>query len=299
VGNNNKIAAMGRNKKIGLNYFPLDVDFFSDIKIRKLIKYQGGKSISIYALLLCNIYKNGYYLVWDKELPFIISEQTGFEEGYINEVIKCCFAIDLFSKEIYEKHDVLTSKGIQERYRIICGLCRRICDISEYNLISSEDIIINSEEKDINSEKGTQSKVNKRKGKEIKEKEIREEFDRFRKFYPGTKKGLDTEYENFVKKTKEYSKVVYELYPAIEKYISWRDKKKSLNQFVPEYAHLTTWINQKRWEVELEDIVVTEPISEKYRWTTIGGEREGSYDQYKNDLSRYGETHVKLISHAN
>ena len=74
---------MGRNRKTGLDYFPFDVDTFQDIKIRKLIKYQSGKAVTVYALLLCLIYKGGYYMRWDEELPFIISEQTGFEEAYI------------------------------------------------------------------------------------------------------------------------------------------------------------------------------------------------------------------------
>ena len=77
---------MGRNKKNGLDYFPFDIDLFQDIRIRKLIKYQSGKAVTVYALLLCIIYKDGYYMKWDKELPFIISEQTGFEEAYILEV---------------------------------------------------------------------------------------------------------------------------------------------------------------------------------------------------------------------
>ena len=105
---------MGRNVKKGLDYFPFDVDFFQDIKIRKLIKYQRGKAVTVYALLLCLIYKNGYYMLWDEELPFILSEQTGFEEAYIQEVVKCCLALGLFSKELFDKEKVLTSIGIQE-----------------------------------------------------------------------------------------------------------------------------------------------------------------------------------------
>ena len=163
---------MGRQKKIGLDYFPFDIDFFQDLKIRKLIKYQGGKAIAVYALLLCNIYKQGYYMRWDEELPFIVSEQTGFEEAYIREVIKCCLVIGLFSKELYESDKVLTSKGIQERYQKISELCRRNGNILEYNIISSEEKPISSakkrissEEKPISSAKSAQSKVNK-----IKEK---------------------------------------------------------------------------------------------------------------------------------
>lgn len=166
---------MGRNKKIGLDYFPLDVDFFQDIRIRKLIKYQGGKAITVYALLLCIIYKQGYYMRWDEELPFIISEQTGFEEAYIQEVFKCCMVVGLFSKELYESDKIITSKGIQERYKTICDQLRRICQFDEFSLISSEEIAISSEEKDISSEEkgvsSTEKPINSAKSTQKKGKE--------------------------------------------------------------------------------------------------------------------------------
>ena len=155
--------SMGRNKKYGLDYFPFDIDLFQDIRIRKLIKYQSGKAITVYALLLCIIYKDGYYVRWDKELPFIISEQTGFEEAYVLEVINSCLKLGLFNEELYTSDGILTSKGIQERYKKICDLCRRNSEISEFTLISSEEKPISSEEMPINSAKSTQSKVKKRK----------------------------------------------------------------------------------------------------------------------------------------
>ena len=154
---------MGRNKKYGLDYFPFDIDLFQDIRIRKLIKYQSGKAITVYALLLCIIYKDGYYVRWDKELPFIISEQTGFEEAYVLEVINSCLKLGLFNEELYTSDGILTSKGIQERYKKICDLCRRNSEISEFTLISSEEKPISSEEMPINSAKSTQSNVKKRK----------------------------------------------------------------------------------------------------------------------------------------
>lgn len=126
---------MARTIKRGLDYFPFDVDSFQDIRIRKLIKYQGGKAVTVYALLLCTIYKNGYYAEWDRELPFIVSEQSGYTEAYIQEVIDCCLNIGLLSKELFESAKVLTSKGIQERFRRICSSSRRNSVISEYNLI--------------------------------------------------------------------------------------------------------------------------------------------------------------------
>ena len=161
---------MGRNKKNGLDYFPFDIDLFQDIRIRKLIKYQSGKAVTVYALLLCIIYKDGYYMKWDKELPFIISEQTGFEEAYILEVINSCLKLGLFSNELYTSDGILTSRGIQERYKKICDLCRRNGEISEFSLISSEEKPISSEETPVNSAKSTQSKEKKSKEKEILKK---------------------------------------------------------------------------------------------------------------------------------
>lgn len=126
---------MARKQKRGLEYFPFDVGFFQDMRVRKLIKHQSGKAVAVYALLLCIIYKQGYYMRWDEELPFIISEQTGYDEVYIREVIKCCLNVDLLSRPLFESERVLTSVDIQERYLKIRQLRRRSCDINEYCLL--------------------------------------------------------------------------------------------------------------------------------------------------------------------
>lgn len=126
---------MSRQKKSGLDYFPFEVDFFQDIKIRKLIRRNGGKAIAVYALLLCYIYKSGYFMTWDKELPFIISEQTGYGEVYIQEVLESCLTLGLLDRRMLDEEGVLTSRGIQERYKKICVDSRRAASIEAYNLL--------------------------------------------------------------------------------------------------------------------------------------------------------------------
>ena len=60
----------GRPVKQGIDYFPLDVDFFSDIKVRKIVRACGPQSAYILICLQCNIYKNeGYYIWWYDDLP--------------------------------------------------------------------------------------------------------------------------------------------------------------------------------------------------------------------------------------
>ena len=152
---------MGRNVKQGFNYFSLDVDIFSDIKIRKLIKNHSGRALSVYICVLAFIYRNGYYVLNDEDFGFIVSEQTGDKVEFIEAVLDYCVKVGLFSAEMFEQ-GVYTSKGVQERYLAMCKESRRNIVFSEYTLISSEEIGINSEEIAINSEKTPikKSKVN-------------------------------------------------------------------------------------------------------------------------------------------
>jgi dnaD domain protein len=127
---------MGRPVKQGVEFFPFDIGFFQDIKVRKLIRYQGGKAITVYIILLCIIYRDGYYVRWDEELPFIISELSGYEEMYVREVIKCCRTVGLLNKRLFDEEHVLTSKGIQQRYINMRRACRRNANINEFRCLS-------------------------------------------------------------------------------------------------------------------------------------------------------------------
>ena len=157
---------MGRNAKKGLEYYPMDVDIVSDIKIRKLIKYHGGQALTVYTLLLCHIYTSGYFIHWDEDIPFVLSEQTGFDEEYIEKVVGYSITVGLFSEQLYNHDKVLTSKAIQERYSFICKQANRKSQIKEFSLISSdkmpissEEISVSSDKMPISSEESTQSKV--------------------------------------------------------------------------------------------------------------------------------------------
>lgn len=103
-----------------------------------------------------------------------------------------------------------------------------------------------------NNAMGMQSKV-----KESKEN-ISAIFEQFRNEYPGTKRGLDTELENFLKKNKP--EVVRLLLPALNKEKNHRkdlEKKRQFEkkeQFIPQWKNLVTWINQKCWEQEFSKV---------------------------------------------
>lgn len=186
---------MARPKKQGLDYFTNDVNFYQDIKIRKLIRHKGVQAVSVYHILLCQIYASGYYLPWDEDLPFIVSEISGLEEDTIQDIINYCITIGLFDKTVFDTHQVLTSHGIQERYISFCTVAKRklpdntpylLVNLnpnqvnsdkkvvsSEQTLFNSEEINDNTEETPNNSGKSTQSKVKESKGKHSSSADIR------------------------------------------------------------------------------------------------------------------------------
>ena len=82
--------------------------------------------------------------------------------------------------------------------------------------------------------------------------ETKQIFEDFRKLYPGDKRGLETEFKNFLKKNKPG--IANLLLPALHKEIEHRNKAQLKNMFVPGWKHLSTWINKKCWEQEFQPI---------------------------------------------
>ena len=150
---------MARPKKQGIDYFSFDVDFFSDVKIRKIARACGSQSTSILICLLCNIYKDkGYYILWDEDLPFVIADSVGVSEGAVKEVILKAIQVGFFNKDIYEKYKVLTSHGIQSRFKSAVYKREEIEYIVEY-LVPDVRNSISDGKKQVSDTGSTQSKV--------------------------------------------------------------------------------------------------------------------------------------------
>ena len=75
-------------------------------------------------------------------------------------------------------------------------------------------------------------------------------FDRFRKAYRGTKRGLATEFTNFKKKHKDWKQVLPNLLVMYERQCSLKDEARQRGCFVAQEKNLQTYINQRCWEEE-------------------------------------------------
>lgn len=160
----------GRPTKQGIDYFPMDVGFFTDVKIRKISRACGSQSTSILICLLCNIYKDeGYYILWDEDLPFVIADTVRVSEGAVKEVLIKSLQVGFFDQELYEKYKILTSSGIQKRFLLATYQRKETTIIPEY-LINCANNSINRTNNSINHSDNEQSKskvkVNRKKRKE-------------------------------------------------------------------------------------------------------------------------------------
>lgn len=171
---------MARPLSRGIEYYPLDVDFLNDLKIKKIMKSCGPNSIAIIILLLGNIYGDeGYFMKWDEDVCFLVADAVGAKEVYVKEVLKKCLQVDLFSSELFEKYKIITSKGIQKRFFEITKRRKRENLIDDYLLVNVTEtgvIVaetpINVAETGVIVSKSTQSKVKESKVKKSIEGDI-------------------------------------------------------------------------------------------------------------------------------
>lgn len=103
----------------GLKYFPFDVGFFRDRKIRLLRGEHGADGVEVYQRLVCRCYEedNGYFLLWDSDEDHaLLADETGYSEDKIRLIVSSCLRRSLFDDTLFKMGNVLTSRGIQRRY---------------------------------------------------------------------------------------------------------------------------------------------------------------------------------------
>ncbi|EAE0718376.1 DUF4373 domain-containing protein [Listeria monocytogenes] len=108
---------MARPTKDGLDYFPLDVDFFENEKIEAISGEFGLKGEAIAIRLLCAIYDKGYFIVWNDLLKMkLLKRIPGTSKELLDQVINRLVKWGLFNEDLFNSDMVLTSKAIQEVY---------------------------------------------------------------------------------------------------------------------------------------------------------------------------------------
>lgn len=109
---------MPRPQKDGIDYFPLDVNIFSDPKIKILKARYGVDGIAVYIYLLCEIYRAGYFIKLDEDRIFLISDDLSMSVEKVKQVLNFLLERSLFESILFQSDKVLTSAGIQRRFQL-------------------------------------------------------------------------------------------------------------------------------------------------------------------------------------
>lgn len=184
---------MARPLKDGIDYFPFDVGFLQDKKIRLIKGEYGAKGVLVVLQLLCSIYKeNGYFTTCDSDDFMLVADAVGCgcDPKTIEEVVQGCLRRSIFDSGVFEAFGVLTSRGIQRRYLRALSTRDNIDIFQEYWLLDMDDKKdvpasiskkitfknvnlqknpVNLQNNSVNLQINPQSKVKKRKEKESKE----------------------------------------------------------------------------------------------------------------------------------
>ncbi len=148
---------MARPEVKGLDYFPFDVGFFQDKKVRLLRGQHGAEGIEVYQRILCKIYEdNGYYLLWDDKDDFsLLADETGYPEEKVRLIVSTLLSRSLLDGTLALRGNVLTSRSIQRRYFEAIRATKEKAAAEGRNTVVEEDICLLTEDdfKDLNRNK--------------------------------------------------------------------------------------------------------------------------------------------------
>ncbi len=142
--------------------------------------------------------------------------------------------------------------------------------------------IINTLSQKLQNAKAMQGEPQKKTAPKTSEQtsELEQQFEDFRKAYKGRKRGHKEEFENFKKKNPDWREIVPLLMPALQRLEEYNTAAKAAGNWVPQWANLQTWINQRRWTEELPAVatpassqqaqVTAPPTGDDYAWQDFG-----------------------------
>lgn len=256
---------MARPLKVGIDYFPTDVDIDQDDKVVMVKNKYGLMGMGTVMMLLAKVYKTGYYYHWTEREQELFAGHFGEEVNVINNVVNECIKWGFFDKNKFTDHEVLTSKGIQKRYLLAVERRKDKHINTDYWLLEKEDYDsnnlvnvdinpINEDKKPVNASKSTQSKVNRNKTKEKKDIPSQELFEKFWGIYPRTIGKVDAldAWKAMVNRKKNPEDVI----TAAHNYMTIVAAEGTQTKHI---KHPTTFLNKDRWEEFLNPIIVQAP----------------------------------------
>lgn len=164
----------------GINYFPLNVHL--DDKFELIEAEFGLKGFAIVVKLFQKIYgQQGYYCEWTEDVALLFGKNVGLGGDAVSEIVRAAIKRGIFDSELYDKYQILTSRGIQERYFEAVSRRKEVEVRKEYLLIKVDQIYknvrilnenVNISSKNVNISEQKKVEESKAKEKKVEEREL-------------------------------------------------------------------------------------------------------------------------------
>ena len=155
----------------GINYFPLNVHL--DDKFELIEAEFGLKGFAIVVKLFQKIYgQQGYYCEWTEDVALLFGKNVGLGGDAVSEIVRAAIKRGIFDSELYDKYQILTSRGIQERYFEAVSRRKEVEVRKEYLLIKVDQIYKNVRILNVNISEQKKVEASKLKEKRVEEKEL-------------------------------------------------------------------------------------------------------------------------------
>ena len=228
---------MARPTRQGVDYFPLDV--YLDNKVKFIEIKFGLKGFGTVVKILQNIYSQGYWSNWGEDEKLLFADENRITLDEVKDITGECLDRGIFDKKLYDTHKILTSTGIQKRYKEIVRR-RKDVDVTEDYLLIDSIAAVNADMVTTSCRHGdgksTQSKVKESKVKESTKEHI-ELFEYLWSLYP-RKRGKGQVSDSQKKKLHEIGKGRLEF--CIDKFIKEMKKEK---REIEKYPYGSTFFN--------------------------------------------------------
>lgn len=205
------------------------------------------------------------------------SEGADFGKQMANSISLTSEQLTELLKIIWQTNGKLNGKQIGNIQEYIYNILS-IEDKEEINLI--ENIINTLSQKSQNADFASQEEQPKTAPKTAEpSSQLEQEFEEFRKAYPGRKRGHKEEFENFKKKNPDWREIIPLLLPAVQRLEEYNKAEQAAGRWVSQWPHLQTWLNQRRWTEELPEIstpasqqpeIPMPPQDDEYTWVDLG-----------------------------
>lgn len=164
----------------GINYFPLNVHL--DDKFELIEAEFGLKGFAIVVKLFQKIYgQQGYYCEWTEDVALLFGKNVGLGGDAVSEIVRAAIKRGIFDSELYDKYQILTSRGIQERYFEAVSRRKEVEVRKEHLLIKVDQIYknvrilnenVNISSKNVNISEQKKVEESKAKEKKVEEREL-------------------------------------------------------------------------------------------------------------------------------